>query len=352
MNFIFILILYKLERVMDMCKARRMLQVVVLSICLVAVYLFASWNLCGDIQIEEEPIALADSLGTLIQETEADLRIIPDKYNTGAKGVLSKAGLGENIAGIQFVAGNNGTVNVLDFPLRNPEVSGVVVFENIDFSDYPLWAYRETSIVNPTKVVFNNCKFSQIATGKADAQISYEFNDCTITSFKGSNATFNRCSFGKSYSDGIVPFRNVIVKDCFISDMASTDEAGKGLHTDGTQIYGYTDIDAENIHYDNCRFEVPAIQTGSTYASINACIMLQMEYSDARNMSFTNCIVNGGSYSVYANDKHKGHTFTNVSFENIKSGSAKMYGTIYPFISEGISIKNISNTQNLYVGSV
>ena len=86
-----------------MCKARRMLQVVVLSICLVAVYIFASWNLCEDIQIEEEPIALVDSLGTLIQETEADVNVIPDKYNTGASGNLIKAKLGQKIEDIQFV---------------------------------------------------------------------------------------------------------------------------------------------------------------------------------------------------------------------------------------------------------
>lgn len=331
---------------------KRFIQATIALLGVAAIVMTALYTKPSNIKIEEEPVALSDSGGNVVSETNADRNVMPDKYNTGASGTLIEVGMGDKVNGIQFVPGNNSKVNALDFPKRNAGISGTVIFENYDFSSYPLWTYREDKIEQAIHVVFNNCKFSQIATGKTEAKISYEFNHCTINSFKGSNATFNRCMFGKSYSDGIVPFVNVSVNDCFFCDMASSSESGAGLHTDGTQIYGYADVDVTNVSYTNCRFEVPAISTEGNTAIINACIMLQLEYSNANNLSFTNCTVNGGGYSIYARDKGKGFTFDNVKFQNIQVGCTKLYGTFYPIISPGIDFENILETQNLYVGSV
>lgn len=331
---------------------KRLVQTIVVALSVIALLLCGISENISVVEVEEDPVALSSGTGTVVQPTDADTNIMPDKYNTGAKGDLIMVGLGDTVNGIKFVPGNNSTVNALDFPKKNAHISGTVTFENYDFSSYPLWTYSEYDIKVPIKVIFNNCKFSQIATGKTETLISYEFNNCTINSFKGSNATFNQCMFGKSYSDGIVPFINVSVNDCFFCDMASTSEEGAGLHTDGTQIYGYADLDVTNVSYNNCRFEIPAIETGGNTAYINACIMLQLEYSNAKNVSFSNCTVNGGGYSIYARDINKGFTFEDVTFDNIRVGCTKLYGSFFPYISSGIVMKNIGETQNLYVGSV
>ncbi|MBQ8729808.1 MAG: hypothetical protein IJY81_01245, partial [Lachnospiraceae bacterium] len=60
----------------------------------------------------------------VIKYTNADTLIMPDKYNTGAKGTLTESGLANKIGTIQFAAGNNGTANVLDFYYRNGDVEG------------------------------------------------------------------------------------------------------------------------------------------------------------------------------------------------------------------------------------
>ncbi len=339
-----------------MTKKKELLQVVSICMCTLMLCVPAiEKNRSSDLtEITEEPIALSEYTGKqiLVGATDADVMVMPDKYNTGAKGELTKVGISETIQGIVFVSGNNGTVNALDFPKRNPNISGVVTLDNVDFSDYPVWMYREGSIEKNIKVVFNNCNFSQISTGKNPAKISYEFNNCTINHFKGSNAVFNNCSFGKSFKDGIVPYCNVTVNNCFFSDMASQSESGSGLHTDGTQIYGFQDLDVTNVYYNNCRFEIPAIQTTGNTAAINACIMLQLEYSNGKDMKFSNCTINGGGYSLYAREKNKGLTLQNVKFENIKIGCSKLYGSIYPMISPGITFENIGETQYLYAGSV
>ena len=45
--------------------------------------------------------------------------------------------------------------------------------------------------------------------------------------------------------DGINPFQNVEVTDCFISDFGSTKDTGKEIHSDGTQIYGAADAEKD-----------------------------------------------------------------------------------------------------------
>lgn len=288
----------------------------------------------------------------LIEHTEDDKVLIPDKYNTGATGNLQIAEQGAVIEGIQFAIGNNGTYNCLDFAYRNLDVEGEVVFRNYDFSQWTVAAYNENMVVRNITVKFENCKFSSFISGKADCTISYEFSNCTFEHFDGSNASFYNCMFTGGFSDGMVPFRNVTVQSCYFLDKASDLAEGKGLHTDGTQMYGYKDIDVQNIYFDNCRFEIPAIDMGDDAASVNACIMLQMEYSNAESLSFTNCILNGGGYSLYAWSKSDTCILSDILFENIRIGSADKFGAIYPIIGEGVTFNDITGTDTLYVSSV
>lgn len=304
--------------------------------------------------VEEEETPLNDGgLDTEVIQVspmDADVNVIPDKYNTGAKGSLTVADHNTTIDGVYFSAGGGNNRFVLDFCYANQSVTGTITFRNYDFSSYQMDMYHETMVDREIEVIFENCRFSTIYTGKEDASVKYRFINCTINGFSGSNASFERCAFGGSCTDGVVPFRNVSVSSCYFSDLAYWNE--REVHSDGTQIYGNAGITVENVSFDRCRFEVPPIRPEGSKASINACIMLQMEYSGARNLRFTNCILNGGGYSLYARTKSTDCTIENALFDSIRVGCAKAFGTIYPDIADGIALQNIANTDCLYIGSV
>lgn len=332
-------------------KRKRLVQVGVILGVVYAMCMLIGVSKHRYVQIEDNNIPLSGSTGVLIEYTEDDINVIPDKYNTGAKGNLITVEIGEKVSGIQFVAGSNATVNVLDFAYHNKDVSGSVIFENIDFSKYPIVVYHENMVDRNIKVTFNNCEFGKVTLGKGESMISYEFNNCTIKTANGSNAVFNKCKFGQSYSDGLVPFQNVKVNDCLFFDMTSEKATGKEVHTDGTQIYGAKGIDVRNVFFKNCRFEIPSIHGEDSSASVNACIMLQMEYSNANGVGFTDCIVNGGGYTIFARGIGE-CTLNNVIFDGIKVGCAKTTGALYPTISPNVILKNFGETDSLYIASV
>ncbi len=291
-----------------------------------------------------------------IEQTAADIQVIPDKYNTGCTGELSVVEMdaedGTIVNDVLFIAGSDATRHVLDFYYRNKDISGDVIIENFDFSEFPLWCYNADKVERDIKVVFNNCKFSSVSVGRTVGKVSFEFNNCSFRSFNGGNSIFNSCQFGKSYSDGMVPFQNVHVKNCFFTDMGSMAASDKEIHTDGIQIYGYKDVDVQDVSYTNCRFEIPPLRPEGSTAYINACIMLQLEFANAKDVLFKDCIVNGGGYSIYAVSKYEGLTFENVAFQGIRFGAAKKYGVFYTKVDPTISIKDVSGTDSLYIGSV
>ncbi len=287
-----------------------------------------------------------------VEYTKADLNPIPDKYNTGATGELRVVDIDEDVEPLEFSKGNGGTMNVLDFYHRNGGIEGTVVIENIDFSRYPLSIFNYEKVERPIHLVFNNCKFEGVSFPKEPCTISAEFNYCTMKCYYGGNAVFNRCKFGQSYSDGMVPFQNVEVKDCFFYDMASQVATGKEIHTDGTQIYGVENVLATDISFTNCRYEVPAISSEESTAYVNACIMLQMEYSNADGIEFKDCIANGGGYSIYAWSKKPEFTIQNILFDGIQVGCAAKFGVFYSQTSNIVDFRDVSRTSALYVGSV
>ncbi len=321
---------------------RGVIGVVALSVCCFLVtYLYLRQRASG---MAEERV--------LLEKTEADASVIPDKYNTGASGLMALVALGDNVSEVQLVAGSNSTVNAMDFYYRNKLVSGTVVFKNMDFSAYPVAIYNGEKVDRDIHLVFENCKFSKVTFPKAEGLITGEFKDCTINSFVGGNAKFSRCRFGQSYSDGMVPYQNVQVSDCFFADFATQVSKDKAVHSDGTQIYGAKGIDVKNVTYRNCRFEVPANSLPASKATVNACIMLQMEYSNADGVYFEDCIVNGGGYSIYARSKSDKYSLDNISFDGIRIGNADQYGVFYSKMSDKVELENIERTDSLYVGSV
>lgn len=289
---------------------------------------------------------------TCLRQTVDDKLIIPDKYNTGTSGKLKKVQLADTIENIQFMSGSDNTRNVLDFYYMNIKKKGTIIFENYDFSVCPLSIYHADQIDRNIKLVFKNCKFSQFAGSRSTTKIKLEFERCSFHNFSGSNAMFDRCKFGQSYNDGLNPFQNVTVKNCFFYDLGSKKSIDTTIHSDGTQIYGWKDIDAKNIIYKNCRFEIPPIAPEGSKAGVNACIMLQLEYSNGTNIHFEDCIVNGGGYSIYAESKFDVYNLKNASFKNIRVGCAKKYGNVYPKMSPEVSFYSMSETDKLYISSV
>lgn len=292
--------------------------------------------------------------GIIVSENDYDKRIIPDKYNTGCNNDLDVVVFDtENpivVDDVIFIT-SGGTKFVLDFHYRNKDKSGVVIIENKDFSSNAVTCYHEDLVDRKIKVVFNNCKFKSMSTGKGVGNVCYEFNNCSMNSFYGSNSILNKCQFGQNYTDGIVPFCNIEVNDCFFKDMAGvmTDDPA---HTDGTQLYGHAGLDVENIKYNNCRFEIPPLHLDGCAAGINACIMLQLEFSSGKDILFKDCIVNGGGYSIYARSTKDELTLTNAVFDGIRFGCAARYGLFYSRIHPNVEFNNISRVDSLYIGSV
>lgn len=285
-----------------------------------------------------------------IKKGEADRNIIPDRYNCGAKGELKKTGPGDTVGGIVLYGDSVGNT-IIDFLYKNKDIKGKIVIKNRDFSERPVNIYHEKNLGRNIKLVFKNCKFSKFRKELIKGAVKAEFYNCSFESCAGSRLYFDRCSFGGTAGDGLVPYKHVSVNNCYFSDFNHYSD--KGVHTDGTQIYGNAATLSKNISFNNCRFEVPAISIQKSAASINACIMLQMEYNGIDGFTAENCILNGGGYAIYSWVKrHENKKFDNVLFKNISVGCNSVYGTVYPEYNKKTEFKNLHDTKSLYVGTV
>ncbi len=291
-------------------------------------------------------IVLCISVGIRAQAAE---REIPDRFNTGIDEDTELTEIVEEgtYGGLLYRIGAGGQL-VLDLVYSNRQAGKEIEIRDMDFSGYPLLMVNEGQIREETTVAFENCKFDAVTTGREDARISYVFEDCTLRNFQGSNAMFTGCRLGGSSGDALNPYRNVTLRDCYIADLAHPDSR-ETVHSDGVQIFGYPELTAENISFDNCRFEVPAIPGGGSY--VNACLMIAPEKSGAKGIYFTNCILNGGGYTIYTLVKEQ-FSLEDVMLCNIAVGDAARYGIFYHRnVTEGVTMENIHATETLYVGS-
>lgn len=288
----------------------------------------------------------------LIQEGLEDIDIIPDKRNTGYQGsnklmMVDGAGV---FHGIEYKMSGGGRI-ALDLYYNNTSLGNKIVIENCDFSANPFILLNDGEVEEEKQVIFNNCVFSSVISNRGDSKVKYYFNYCSLESFSGSNSEFDSCYFGGTYKDALNPLRNILLENCFIADMSHYLESGT-LHTDGTQIWGYKNIDAENITYTNCRFEIPTTKISNNNSYVNSCISVCMGESNGKNIAFKNCIVNGGGFSIYVTVTEP-YRLENVTFEKIRIGCAGRWGDFYPSNSkEGVTYKEISNTSSLYVSSL
>lgn len=299
------------------------------------------------------PIPTATPVPVLERVTagEYDYRVIPDKYNTGCSGSLTKINSACTVDGVAYSLGDNGNTVVIDLFYQevNKESPQEVVIQDKDFFDKK-FAIRHASMIDTKKIIrFENCIFKDVGLDYSQDNVVYYFENCSFRNVYGSNATFERCFFGGSGSDGLNPYQNVVVKDCYFGHYPQWNE--DGIHTDAMQVYGKTDVKAKNIAFTNCRIEIPILDN-STNRIINACLMVALEYNDAQNFLFEECIINGGGYSIYATDHYGQWTLDNVIFRNISVGKGRLFGEIYPHIADGVVFDNVYSTEQLYVASV
>lgn len=285
-----------------------------------------------------------------------DWNVIPDRYNTGCydTSVLQKINGACVVDGVDYKLGDNGNTIVIDlyYSKENVTLPDEVVIRNKDFSDKK-FAVRHADMASGQKVIrFVNCKFASVATDADQDMVDFYFTNCTFENFYGSDCTFVDCFFGDTCKDGMNPFKNVTVQHCYFTGFPQI--VTGGVHTDAMQVYGKADIDAENIVFSGCRIEIPIIKgvQGQAPGGINACLMVQLEFSNARNFLFEDCIINGGGYSIYAWDKDKGWVLDNVVFRNISIGSGHMYNDVYPRRADTVVFDNLYDTERLYVSSV
>lgn len=285
---------------------------------------------------------------------------IPDKYNTGIPSFATlDVAPKENFYkfNLQFnykidsgyaERPSDGKISInVDFkePIKN--------IENMDFTSSFVFELGNEIDGVERVIYFKNCKFNFLKTGKRnDINITYVFNNCEIGTFSGSRCTFNNCKIGGMPYDGTNPFRYCYFNNCFITNL-SPDETypwNNSLHLDGTQIFGWTDVENTNIEFINCRFECLPLPRSNSTVYINACLMLSLDYNNAKNILFKDCILNGGGYSIYLQNKE--YEFENVTLDNIRIGCSSKYGTLYKNETSGVNYNNVRETDTLYVGSV
>lgn len=331
---------------------KRLISVIAVCAMLCLLVVSASQN-NGIAQIPDDNVPM-DGLKGLVVEGEHDITVIPDKYNSGCDeatitNVVNAAG---KYGGLNFVLASGGTTLAVDFVYGNSKVADEIIIRDTDFSAYKIEFRNGSKVTAHKEIIFENCKFGGLRTDYSSGDVSYTFRRCSITNFAGSSADFDACYFGGTINDGLNPVQDVNVMNCYVSDLAHV--GNKVMHSDGTQIYGQKGIDVQNITYKNCRMELPNLKRSGSQSGcyVNACLMVQLEYSDANNLLFEDCIINGGGYSIYAWDKKLGYELNDVVFRNIQVGNAHEFGNIYPTSAPTVVYDNVSNTEKLFVASV
>lgn len=292
-----------------------------------------------------------------IQQQYRDTVIIPDRHNTGCDSSLltptiTSPGWMQNVYWKLY---NSGETLGIDFANANNTslIGTTIIISNIDFSAIDVKTFGMNSVDSDTKIIFNNCKFAHVTLDYAE-HLSYELNNSSAEMASISNIIINNCYFGGTYYDGLRPFYNVTINNSYIADLCHwciTEE----YHSDGVQIYGMTGVDAEDIIFNNCRFEVVSfpVEYGGkqSVAYVNACIMVQLEASNGNNIQFNNCMVNGGNYTCYSRAVG-GHTLSNALFDKCSFGYSGTQNLFYPYDPNETTIRDCVRTNKLYVSSV
>ena len=104
------------------------------------------------VYVEDERVPLSNGEVRLISQTKADRAVVPDKYNCGVQGSLTTVTAGETVNGVKFKESSG--KSVMEFGYGNKDISGTVVFENLDFSGNDKSFYNEDKVDRGIKGVF------------------------------------------------------------------------------------------------------------------------------------------------------------------------------------------------------
>lgn len=326
---------------------KRLLSAGMVVVLLVAMLIFADGRFGLTWIDDDNRIPMSDGK-ILVNTMECDTSVIPDKYNTGVKdeSILTTVSDACTLDGITYkISAANGVA--LDFYYANQTVGDQVEINNKDFSSQKFSFLNNNKLTSDKVVTFNNCKFATLVLGNSDDYLKVVFNNCTIGYFTGSNCEFNSCQFLGNTSDAMNPIKNVVVNNSYVKDIYRYSDSV--IHYDGIQIFGNKTVTAQNIHMKNCRMEVPSIGSGNAY--VNACFMVALEKSDGIDISFDNCHINGGGYSIYC-QANSPYVLDNVVLNDIYVGCTARYGTYYKNVVPSTDINNVVETSALYVGSV
>jgi len=280
---------------------------------------------------------------------------IPDKYNTGCEGeedftVIDGPCTYEGVIYTQYVSGGITRLRIT-LETTNANMAETIVIKNTTFT-LPIRITGTGTLSQKKTITFENCKLAGVIAGPENGNLDIYINSCDVAQVYGSNITIDKSYLGGTYNDTLNAFVNVTVTNSYFADLAHPQEGE--IHSDGIQTYGIDGMDIEDIYLYNCRMEIPGIKiTGNiTTATVNACLMIQPAYSNAKNLLFEKCILNGGGYSIYAKPSGGTWSLDNVVFKDIQVGNAKIYGIKHPTYPPTVTFDNVEDTSSLYVASV
>jgi hypothetical protein len=169
-------------------------------------------------------------------------------------------------------------------------------------------------------VEFRNCSFDGdgdwFGIRKMDGSANILIRDCeafnaqTVFAIDGVGAiTLERVNI-HTCENGIRA-RDALIRDCYIHDVQWTPDA----HHDCIEVYG-----GGNVIIDHCNLQLPNSETG--------CVNIATDFGDISDVTVTNCLLNGGTYTIYARIQGSGSSLTDVTVANNVFGSDYIYGIL------------------------
>lgn len=313
---------------------------------------------------------------------------IPDKFNTGPDENTSFTTISENtnINGVLIAnrvqTNDKGEISVNQYQIssyqQTKDMPDKAVIRNYDFSDKKFVIQNSDRYSRNKHITFENCKFAGFRNDAAppgSSRVYVTFNHCSFAGGVGSSyMTLNDCKIGGFTSDAMNPVTQFYANNLYVYNLVTQGLQGE-VHIDGIQIYGdqssrNNEVNGKwictketgNIHFNNLRFEMPQVYFENQNSYVNACIMVQLEFSDVENILFENLTVNGGGKYFplrlnYGKNHEKSVHSTGWSYANCKMRNVRVTDNVSPKIYidgrfRNPQTENISYTEQLYVTSV
>lgn len=224
----------------------------------------------------------------------------PSPSNTGYTGTLTEYPGGADIDQAWLNANNGGSL-----VLENVRFNGRV---NVEVDNLTI---RNFEIIGGNYGVYNGVFESSPTSG-----LLLENGELRLQSSSGvllSNATIRRCYVHDQGVDAFKPFSNVLIEECYITDIGSV----AGSHADGVQM-----VSGGNNTFRRNVFEMPY---QSSYNN-SICLILTSDLGNISNLTIEDNWINGGGYSVNIKAKTGRACPANVLIRNNRFGRDYQFG--------------------------